>query len=218
MYTRCSWSAIRKVHCRVAKRPARLLPLHRMVAQCYMWMRPPGRGRCVLLSILLLLASLMPGSSSTIASDKTFAPLSLYEGTWHVTRHNQPATAQPEELNNTCAALGRYFACQLTVNGQPSELMVYVPAGNAGSYYTQSIMPDGRAAGHGGLTIEGNTWTYTNSWNQGAKITTYFKTVNTFAGKDRIHFEQQESSDRNNWKTTNSGEQLRVNAGKKSGR
>ena len=138
----------------------------------------------------------------------------LYEGTWLVSKKNQPPGAKPDELTNQCALVGKYFTCAQTVNGQPSELLVFIPTAAPGSYNTQSVMPDGRAAGRGSLEISGNIWTFSSSWNQGGR-TTYYKTVNTFSGKDRIHFEQQESMDRNDWKTTNSGDEARAPGGRK---
>ncbi len=76
----------------------------------------------------------------------------------------------------------------------PSELLVFLPAKTAGQYYTQSIMPDGRAGGRGDLAIEGDKWIYLSNWNQGGK-TTFYRTTNVFSGKDRIHYEQQESTE-----------------------
>ena len=112
---------------------------------------------------------------------------------------------------NDCALVGRYFACQQTVNGAPSELLIFIPAKETGRYYTQSVMPEGRAGGRGDLEISGNKWTYSSTWNQGGK-TTYYKTINTFTGKNQIHFEQLESPDNRDWKSTNSGDEVRIGA------
>ena len=46
-----------------------------------------------------------------------YAPLRLYEGAWQVTQ-TTPAPKKPDRLINDCAKIGRYFACQQTVNGQ----------------------------------------------------------------------------------------------------
>ena len=74
-------------------------------------------------------------------------------------------------------------------------------------------MPDGRAGGLGDLTIEGDKWTFSGTWNQGRKTTT-FRTVNVFTSKTHIHFEQQESNDGKEWKTTGAGDEVRTGSGK----
>jgi hypothetical protein len=89
-----------------------------------------------------------------------------------------------------------------------------VPSKTPGEYRTQSIMPDGRAGGRGDLSIRGNTWTYSSNWNQGGGRATFYKTINVFSGKERIHFEQQESTNNRDWKTTNSGEEVRTAPGR----
>ena len=143
-------------------------------------------------------------------ADSATTPLALYNGTWRITRKDQ----QPEELVNRCTQFSKYFACEQTVNGTVVSLVTYVPSSTAGEYHTQSILPSGRAAGLGTLVINGNTWTFANSWNQGGGKSTYYRTINVFSGKDKIHFEQQESTDRSTWKTTGSGDEVRVAPGK----
>ena len=102
--------------------------------------------------------------------------------------------------------------CQQTVNGTPEELLIFVPAKAAGQYYTQSVKPEGRAGGRGGLEISGDHWTYSSTWDQGGK-TTYYRTINVFTGKNQIHYEQQESDNNKDWKTTGSGDEVRLKAG-----
>lgn len=160
---------------------------------------------------LRLLAScvfLLPVLAHAAGSDSVVAPLWAYNGTWQVTKNHAP---KPDILVNQCSAFANYFACQQTVNGQVSALLVFIPGRTPGQFSTQSIMPDGRAGGRGDLKLEGNTWTYLNRWNQGTKIT-YYRVLNVYQGKNRIHFEQQESDDGKDWKTTSSGEEVRVAA------
>jgi hypothetical protein len=144
------------------------------------------------------------------AADPVPSAIALYNGTWRITRKDQ----QPEELVNRCTQFSKFFACEQTVNGIVVSLVVYVPSSTGGEYHTQSILPGGRAAGLGSLVINGNTWTFSNSWNQGGGKSTYYRTINVFSGKDKIHFEQQESTDRNAWKTTGSGDEVRIAQGK----
>jgi hypothetical protein len=157
--------------------------------------------------ILLLALAAICGMSQ--AADSTFTPLLAYQGTWRVTHSNAASGAKPEELMNHCAALGQYFACQQTINGQAGNLVVFIATGKPGHYYTQNITSQGRATGRADLEIAGDQWTYTNTWDQGGK-TTYYRTTNTFTGKNKIHFEQAESSDGKDYKVTGSGDEVRV--------
>ena len=164
----------------------------------------------------MLLTALFSGlllsvSAQSSANSGVYEPLWLYNGTWKISKHNQ----KPDELLNQCALIGRYFACQQTVNGTPSELLIFVPAKDSGHYYTQSIRPDGRAGGRGDLQIEGDKWTYSSTWDEGGK-STFYRTLNTFAGKSHIHYEQQESSDKKDWKTTDSGDESLTSPGKRT--
>ncbi len=143
------------------------------------------------------------------APESVYAPLRLYAGTWHVTRKDQPAGAKPDELKNDCALVGNFYVCQQTVNGTPESLIIFVPATQPGHYYNQSVRQDGRATGRGDLEISGERWVYSSTWDAGGK-TIHYHTINVFTGKNHIHFEQQESSNEKDWKTTNSGDEERV--------
>jgi hypothetical protein len=74
-------------------------------------------------------------------------------------------------------------------------------------------MPDGRATGLSDLELNGDQWTYTNRRDEYGK-TTFFRTINTFTGKDRIHFEHAHSAEGKQWTTDGSGDEVRTNAGK----
>jgi len=157
------------------------------------------------LFLFVLLFSIHVGSAADPAA---YAPLKLYAGTWHVAAKNQPAK-KVEILKNDCAQLGNFYACQQTVDGVPQSLIIFIPGNQAGHYYTQSVRQDGRATGRADLEITGGRWVYLNTWDEGGK-TTYYRTINLFTGKNHIHFDQQESPDGKDWKTTNSGEEDRA--------
>ena len=162
------------------------------------------------LVIVLALTGFSP--NAVPASDAAYTPLRLYAGTWRVTRKDMAPGAKADELINDCALVGRFFACQQTVNGTPGALIIFVPvAKNPGHYYTQNVLQEGRATGRGDLEISGDHWVYSSTWDQGGK-TTYYRTTNLFTGKDHIHFEQQESSNGKDFKVTNSGDEVRVSA------
>ncbi len=163
--------------------------------------------------LIVLLALAATTTTYGATPDAPFALLWMYQGTWTVTRANSAPGAKPDELVNQCALLGKYFACGQTVNGEPSELLIFVPANQPGHFYTQTVNRDGRAGGRGELQISGSQWTFTSTWDQGG-TSTYYRTTNVFTGKDKIHFEQAESTDRKNFKVTGSGDEVRVARGR----
>lgn len=165
----------------------------------------------MLATALSVIALAFSVAQTSTPPDATYAPLWNYNGTWEVTKNGAP---KPDVLLNQCAQVGKYFACQQSVNGGVSALLVFVPSGTPGQFHTQSVLPDGRGAGLGRLKVEGDNWTFLSNWNQGGGRTTFYKTTNVFTGKTRIHFEQQESSDNKDWKTTGSGDEVRTSAGK----
>ena len=143
--------------------------------------------------------------------DTIYAPLRLYEGTWRITRKDLGPGAKPDELKNDCALVGKFFACQQTVNGTPGPLLIFLPIPNQpGHYHTQNVNQEARASGIGDLEISGDHWVFSSRWDQGGGKTTYYRTINQFSGKTHIHFEQQESSNGKDWTVKNSGDEVRV--------
>lgn len=156
---------------------------------------------------LIVVSGCVLGASPQPAAKPDFGPLTVYEGTWRVTIANQA----PETLMNKCAALGIYFACSQNVNGAESGLLIFIPSGAAGHYLTQSIRPDGRATGLDQMQIGGNVWTFMSRRDEYGK-TTFYRTLNTFSGKNHIHFESGHSSDQKNWTVDRSGDDTRIGA------
>ncbi len=168
--------------------------------------------RFIVLAVLGLTAASVLSEAAVAAADPVYAPLRLYAGTWHTTRKDLAPGAKPDEIVNECALVGKFFVCQQNVNGSQGSLMIFVPAANKpGHYYTQGVVPEGRATGRGDLEISGDRWVYSSNWDQGGK-TTYYRTTNVFNGKDHIHYEQAESSNGKDWKVTNYGDEVRVPA------
>lgn len=131
----------------------------------------------------------------------------LYNGTWKVTRKDSP---KPSTMVNNCAKLGRFYACDQSVDGGLSALLIFIPrADKPGRYYTQNIRAEGRATNRGDLEISGNTWTFFSNWDSGGS-TVFYKTVDTFVSKTHITYQQLESTNNRDWKVTNSGEQTRA--------
>jgi hypothetical protein len=136
-----------------------------------------------------------------------------YQGSWRVTRKSAGPNAKPDQLQNQCASVGKFFTCQQTVNGEVAALLIFIPTDQPGRFATQTVLPKGRATGKGELEISGNRWVFTSSWNQGSKSTRY-RTTNVFADKNHIHFEQEESPDGVHWETKESGDYVRASAAK----
>ncbi len=160
-------------------------------------------------SLLTLLLLLPAGTGAT--PPPADAVLSAYAGNWTVTRSSG---SKPEELRNECSSVGKYFACEQTVNGNVTGLLLIIPASQSGHYNTQTVLPDGRATGKGELVISGNQWVFSTIWNAGGKTVRY-RTTNTFKDKNHIHFQQEESADGTHWQVTGSGDDVRTTTGAK---
>jgi hypothetical protein len=156
---------------------------------------------------LILVALLM--RAATPSADTARKALWLYAGSWQVTRSNSSNSSKPERLVNQCAAIGLYFACQQTVNDKAGGLLIIMPAGSPGHYFTQTVMPDGRATGRDDLVISGDRWTFTSRRLDNGRAS-YYRTVNTFVGRTRIQFEQAESTNGNDWTVKVTGDERRV--------
>jgi len=154
----------------------------------------------------VLLLSLMLSAAAALHAADAYTPLWLYSGSWRVTHKDQPQ----DKLTNQCALVGHFFTCEQTVNGVPGNLLIFIPAPNKpGHYYTQNVRPEGRATSRGDLEIEGDRWVYTSTWDQGGS-TVYYRTTNVFTGKNKIQYEQAESTDNKTWTVKNTGEEVRV--------
>ena len=141
-----------------------------------------------------------------------YAALRLYGGEWTVTMHDASSgKTTTDTLVNACSVLKPFFVCQQTVNGKRGALVVFVPAEAPGHYYTQNVLPEGWATGRGDLSIEGGHWTYLGHDEENGK-TTWYRTVNDFAGTDRIHFESAQSPDGKTWTVTRSGDEVHSGA------
>jgi hypothetical protein len=130
----------------------------------------------------------------------------LYQGSWSAT---DSKSAGKKTIVNECHRLGRFYACEQTVDGKPSSLILFLPTETAGHYYTQAISPELKAYGRGDLQIESEHWTYSSKDEENGK-TTYYRTTKQFHGPDRIHFEIAESADNKTWNTTLAGDEART--------
>lgn len=158
------------------------------------------------ISTALIAATALMGMTRAQGAADPYAPLWLYEGAWQVAQ-TTPAGRKPDRLVNDCARIGRYFACQQTVNGKPGALVVIIPDTVPDHYHTQIVLPDGAALGPAGtLTLAGDHWTYLGEPD--AKGVRY-RTINVFSGHDHIHFESARSTDGKTWTVTMAGDETR---------
>ncbi len=161
---------------------------------------------------LAIAIGLAAGSGMAFGAD-AYAPLRLYQGTWRVKSGHGGDAAKATVLSNECARIGQFFGCQQTVDGKPEALILFLPHGEPGHYYTQAVTAEGRAMGRGDLVIAGSRWTYSSKSDDGGKQT-WYRTTNEFTGADRIHYEQAESSDGEHWVVKGSGDEERAGGGK----
>ena len=146
-------------------------------------------------------------------TDAAYVLLELYNGSWESVAGGG-ANAKPVHLTNHCARTGRFFVCEQVVDGESKALVVFLPLGASGTtqnYLTQGLMVTaGKPGDWNRLEITGDRWVYSSEGEEnGAKV--YWRTVNTFSGPDKIHFEIQRSADAKTWQTTMSGDERRVN-------
>lgn len=170
-----------------------------------------------LMAVLCCLA-LCGGSELVVSPAQTvdkngdpYAPLRLYDGRWEVTSNG--AEKKTDHIENHCAKTGLFFACEQVVNGKTGGLVVFLPVGKTGNgaqeYRTEVLDPNASTPGDWSkLTIDGDTWLYSWTSSDGGKKTSWQNT-NKFSGKDKIHFEVQQSEDGVNWKTQVSGDEHR---------
>lgn len=157
----------------------------------------------LLLSSCLLLISAAPSQAAT----NPYVPLALYQGTWR----ELPSGRKPFQLANVCGRIGDYFACQQAVHGDAAVLLVFIPAKEAGHYYTQSVLPNGWAGARGELQIQGSYWVFQSKAQTGNR-SVYYRTINRFSGENRIRYEIYQSTDHQHWKRTGGGDEIRLSS------
>jgi hypothetical protein len=154
-----------------------------------------------------------PPKTVNLATDP-YAPLRLYDGKWDVQPASGDKQAEPVHIENHCAEVGEFFACNQFVNGKNMALVVFLPTHpleNGGyAYRNQALRPESSDPSFwGNLEIVGDRWVYSSDeTDKGKKI--YWRTTNVFFGRDKIHFEAQRSDDGVNWTTNLSGDEARA--------
>src|SRR4051794_16114473 len=80
--------------------------------------RRGGDLRALALFFLICISTVL-----AVGPSDPFWTLWLYNGTWQVTRKDQP----PQTLVNRCSSFGKFFACEQSVNGASVALLIFVP-------------------------------------------------------------------------------------------
>jgi len=148
-----------------------------------------------------------------LASDP-YAPLRLYDGKWDVVPANPDKPADMVHLENHCAKVGEFFACNQFVNGKNTALVIFLPLHsleNGGYVYrNQALQVEGdHSNSWGNLEIVGERWLYSSEeTDKGKKI--HWRITNVFSGPDKIHFAVERSEDGAAWTTNMSGDETRA--------
>jgi hypothetical protein len=156
-----------------------------------------------------LLATITTGAAGLMYGADAYTPLWLYQGTWKATSQSAGGAPTSKIINNECARIGQFFGCQQTIDGKAGALILFLPVGQQGHYYTQAVTMEGLATGRGELLIEGDRWTYSSKSKQDGKDV-FHRTTNDFTGANRIHFEQAESADGEHSVVKSSGDEEKV--------
>lgn len=152
-------------------------------------------------------------SAANLASDP-YAPLRLYDGKWEALPASGDKTAETVHIENRCAKVGEFFACNQFVNGKNMALVVFLPTHpteNGGyAYRNQVLRPEGEdPSSWGSLEIVGDRWVYSSdAIVDGKKV--YWRTTNIFSGPDKIHFDVERSGDGVKWTSNLSGDEVRA--------
>ena len=148
---------------------------------------------------------------SHTAADDPYAPLRLYDGNWQFEMTDGKDVSHMH-ISNHCEKTGLFFVCEQVIDGKPSNLVVFLPAGTSAgtqNYRTQGLSTDARRPRDwGNLEISGNRWVYSSEETDGGSKV-YWRIINIFSGPDKIHFEVQHSTDSKTWETKQSGEERR---------
>ena len=123
-----------------------------------------------------------------------------------------PAGSVTSALVSHCTRFTAYFACEQVIDGKPAELILYVPAGPPGKFFTKMVMPNGLSTDRGEFTVEPSHpghFTYLDKGLANGKPV-YSRTENFIRSADSIHFEEYESTDNQTWTKTNEGDETRM--------
>lgn len=162
---------------------------------------------------LFCLVAILAGACAAAGNDSERQVLARWVGRWTSSGHLlDTAYTHAGEASGkmTCAWSPRqlFVVCdqENLVAGRPDRaITVYGYAPGQQKYTFANIPADGSAPRTPALTVDGDTWTYSNSFTKDGK-TTMFRTVNTWKGNDQVDFRGEYSIDDGaTWTTMVSG-------------
>lgn len=139
----------------------------------------------------------------------------LYAGTWkthidHLTTKFSKARSEDTTVKNDCWRSDDFYVCHQIVDGKSSDIIVYSYDAKANQYHSHGLAAGADAQMFSGtFTINGNEWIYPWQDKDGTQ-TVYVRIVNTFEGRDTIHYRQEFSYDNVHWTVTATGTEHRV--------
>lgn len=159
-----------------------------------------------------VLAFCLPALAQTAERPQALA---TFVGHWEGggTFQNTPFSEEGSITSKTDCAWspqGHYLVCEQTLTdpkGTHQQLTVYTADAESGGY-TYYTMTEAQKPFTGQVKIEGNTWTYDNSFEKDGKKTE-IRTVNIFNG-DEESFKTEYSEDGGAWSTMLQGKSHRV--------
>lgn len=165
-------------------------------------------------TMLLVLAALIAVFAVAQNTANT-APLAAFIGHWEgggVFYDTAMSKAGTITSNTDCAwsPEGHYLICEQSISddkGTHQQLTVYT-ADSQGGGFTYYTITGSAAPFTGKVKIEGNKWTYDNSFEQSGK-TTEVRTTNLFSGEDES-FKTEFSVEGGPWTTMLDGKSHRV--------
>ncbi len=180
--------------------------------------RNSGLKVALLFTVMLLFASPAANARNAASGAQPSAQrLGMFLGSWTSSGTiilgpgQKPAHVRGTTRCAWSAADHAFLVCDgtATIGGRPGlarQVSVYTfdPATNR--YGFVNVTPS--RVGSPNLALSGNTWTYSDKFNDGGR-TTYFRTLNTFDSADRYRYLIQSSADGLHWSQTGSGVAVR---------
>jgi hypothetical protein len=160
---------------------------------------------------VLVLAAAMQGGTATTPHDKLSAFVGHWEGkgTYKDTAYSQASVVTSKEV---CAwsAMGEYLICDQLLSLSTDQLTIFSHNKKEAAYSFCTLGNPGTAANCGAFNIEGTTWTFLNTLNNGKQKVT-FRTTNIFDAPGHEKFKSEYSDDNGKtWKLMLEGEAHKV--------
>ncbi|HLJ85782.1 MAG TPA: hypothetical protein VKZ53_03115 [Candidatus Angelobacter sp.] len=165
-------------------------------------------------AVFSFLANLGAAGSVAVGENTPHDNVGMFAGRWEsksASKDTAYSKAASIEAKVACAwsPLGKYLVCDQLISIPANQLTVFSYNEKEKSYKYCTFNNPGESAHCGVYTIEGNTWTFSNSFEEkGKKVV--FRTLNIFDSPGHMTFRSEFSDDGKTWTTTLEGESRRV--------